>query len=270
MRAARGAVCGALLGVAAGLMGTGAARAQPAQPGAADDVDAEYAGLVSGALAEFEQGRWDQARVWFERAHALRPNARTLWGLGITAFELGRYPQAITELGSALRDPRLPLEGAQRAQAEEVIARASQYVAVLSVELAPKRARLSLDGAEVSDRELVLSPGTYTLVARAPGFQERELEVQVGPGEKRMLRLELPPIALHVRTPPSVTPSVVATETARVRDEDEDGGSVLESWWLWTAVGVVIAGGVTAFLVIDDGDDSEAVNVRREVLTRQR
>ena len=267
MRAARCAVLGALIGVTATLAGPAALHAQPA-PGTAVDADAEYAQLVSGALSEFERGHWEQARAWFERAHALRPNARTLWGLGVTAFELGRYAQAIEELQIAVADLRLPLEGEQRAQAEDVIARAARHVAMLSVELEPPRAVLSLDGLETRSRELVLSPGSYTLAARAPGFQERELSLHLAPGEKRDLRLTLPPIELDVGA--TTVPARVTTGTS---DEParRDGGSVLERWWFWTAVALVVAGGAVATYVVvaGDGDDAEKVDASYEALRRQ-
>jgi hypothetical protein len=273
MRAARCAVGGALIGAATCLALPGAVRAQTAETPAADP-EAEYATLVSGALSEFEQGRWEQARVWFERAHAVRPNARTLWGLGVTAFELGRYVQAIEELETALGDQRYPLEDAQREKARDVIARAERHVAMLSIELVPERAALTLDGAETPDRQLVLSPGRYTLIARAPGYRDRELSVDAEPGDKRVVRLTLPPIALQVAEPPPVRASPAATRQApQPARDDGDEGSVLESWWFWTAAAVVVAGGVTtAVLVANDSDDDARpkIDVEVMVLTRQR
>ena len=271
MRAARCAVWGVAWGVAIAGTAPAALRAQPAQPASAD-ADAEYAPLVSGALAEFEQGRWEQARAFFERAHALRPSARTLWGLGTTAFELGRYAQAIAELEAALRDPRMPLDGSQRAQARDVIARAARHVGVLSVELEPEHAELALDGERTEDRELALSPGTYTLSARAQGFVERELRVALEAGEQRALRLALTPIPLRVEPPPQQRAALTAQTPANARDETDDGGSVLGSWWLWTAVGVVAAAAVTTLIVLEQDEGSAPgpkVHVRKTVLSRE-
>jgi hypothetical protein len=266
MRTARCAVLGTLIAVVTTWIEPAALRAQPAQATAVDaEADAAYAQLVSGALSEFERGHWEQARAWFERAHAMRPNARTLWGLGVTAFELGRYAKAIEELRIAVTDLRLPLSDEQRAQAQDVIARAARHVAILSVALEPARAVLSVDGAQTPERELVLSPGSYTLAARAPGFHDRELSVQVAPGEKREVRLELPAVELGVRQA-TVPASAATSEQPRARDD----GSVLERWWFWTAVAVVVAGGVAAFVVVDGhGEDTEKVDARRDALTRQ-
>jgi hypothetical protein len=269
MRAARCAVLGALIGVTTALAEPAALHAQPAQTTAVGtDADAEYAQLVSGALSEFERGHWEQARAWFERAHALRPNARTLWGLGVTAFELGRYTQAIEELQIAVVDRRLPLSDEQRTQARDVIARAARHVAMLSVDLVPAQAVLSVDGLETQSRELVLSPGSYTLAARAPGFHERELSLQLAPGEQRELRLTLPPIELDVGATTVPARAIAATsDEPRARD----GGSVLGRWWFWTAVALVVAGGAVATYVVVDGggDDAEKVDASYDALTRQ-
>src|SRR5262245_18196229 len=91
------------------------ARAQSAPT---DPVQADSARLIAAAVAAYDAGRWSDARGYFEQAHGLQPNARTLFGLGVTAFELGRHAQAIDELRAALADARLPLDAAQRSQAE--------------------------------------------------------------------------------------------------------------------------------------------------------
>jgi hypothetical protein len=41
--------------------------------------------------------------------------------------------------------------------------------------------------------------------------------------------------------------------------EDEDGGSVFESPWLWIVVGVLVAGGVTAGVLVATAEERWAV-----------
>ena len=43
---------------------------------------------INAAIADFEAGRFEQARTHFAEAHALSPSARTLRALGMVEFEL--------------------------------------------------------------------------------------------------------------------------------------------------------------------------------------
>lgn len=66
-----------------------------------------------------------------------------------------------------------------------------------------------------SPLELRLAPGQHTLVARARGRETEKVPMTVSAGDRRELDIDL-------REPPGV----------------------LSRWWFWTAVGVVVAGGV--------------------------
>ncbi|MEY4512912.1 MAG: hypothetical protein RLZZ450_5034 [Pseudomonadota bacterium] len=47
-----------------------------------------YRETIAEALIEYEAHNYLEARTLFERAHKLYPNARTLRGLAVVAFEL--------------------------------------------------------------------------------------------------------------------------------------------------------------------------------------
>src|SRR6185312_15422136 len=75
-----------------------AAENAAAQAHAAND---EYAKTIENAVLEFDSGNWPEARVLFEQAHALRPSARTLRGMGKVSFELKEYVRAQKELNAS-------------------------------------------------------------------------------------------------------------------------------------------------------------------------
>jgi hypothetical protein len=228
----------------------------PARAGAQSAAKDEYPKLAEEAVREFNAGNFAEARALFERAHALKPNARTLRGLGLCSFELRHYVQAISELESALHDTRNPLNKSQRREVSDVLGRAQRYVVRVEVELAPAEATLLLDGTPVSGRELVLDLGDYTLIARAPGYQEASMKLQVEGGDARKVRLELLPLNLRVSAPPqaengNATTAADATGPSPLADRStERHGSVFGKWWFWTAVGVVVAGGVVGALTL--------------------
>ncbi len=90
-------------------------------------------------------------------------------------------------------------------------------------------ARLRLDGEDRGSlpAELELAPGTYTIEVSAPGFTARREPIEVAAGENRSLELHLEPEA---EPPPAEPP----------------GRPWYRTWWFWTAVGLVVAGGVVA------------------------
>ena len=63
--------------------------------------ESEYQRLVRQAIAEYAEHNFAEARALFARAHALEPNARTLRGLGMTAFELRSYAEVYRVLTAA-------------------------------------------------------------------------------------------------------------------------------------------------------------------------
>jgi len=239
----------------------GQAQGQPqggkpsASPGTAD-----YDALVRDALSEFEAGNFAEARAIFERAHAERPSARTLRGLGVTAFELKHYVQCIAELQAALVDTRSPLTDAQRSDAVSLIARAERFVGHLALTLVPQNATLLVDGREVAERTLALDLGEYHVLARADGFRDAELKVTIAGGEQLEQRMELEPIDVSpARAAGSERAGAEAAQAGHSAEPPaRASSSVLRKWWFWTAVGTVAIAGVTAGVVLSQGDGAAA------------
>lgn len=218
-----------------------------------------YNDLIRGALAEFEAHNYAEARALFERAHALQPSARTLRGLGVTAFELKRYVEAVHELEAALVDKRKPLTEAQRKEVPDLIARARHFVGKVTLEATPEDASVVVDGEPSASRELMLDLGAHQVLVQAPGYRDVELKVVIDGGEDTIKRVELSRLNLEVT--PETTAAAPAhdqgTELARSdHDQVEDsGGSIFGKWWFWTAAGVVITGAaIGTALALSGGD----------------
>lgn len=233
-------------GLLAGLLlGASPAGAQAAPVAAAPDA---YDQWIGEAIAEYEAGRWAEARTLFERAHAAKPNARTLRGLGVTAFEMRHYREAIDALQQALADPRNPLTAPMRVAAEQTIARAHQFVGTLRVALSPADATLRVNGTVAQGNPLQLDMGDYELSAEAPGYRTTTVRVSVAGGKVAELRLALTRATARTDTAPAA-----ATAADRPRDDD----SLLGKWWFWTAAGAVVAGGVLGAIALSADDDPQ-------------
>jgi hypothetical protein len=159
----------------------------------------EYKKAISEGLQEFAHGNYPEARAAFERAHAVAPNARTLRGMGLSAFESRDYLAAIGLLTQAIAHAEQPLTDTQRKEAVEVIARAQGNVATLEIELTPSTAALLVDGQPVllQAGRLTLNPGEHRIEAHADGHESFSLTVDAQPGHttKHLLVLRQPGVA---------------------------------------------------------------------------
>ncbi len=203
----------------------------------------DYDTVVNQAVVEFDAGSWEEARVLFRRAHEIEPSARTWRGLGLTAYELRKYVDAIAEFEAALADPRKPLTQKQRSQVQALLAKARQFVSVYRISIEPGGADVLVDGqvAELKEGQLYLDPGTHTVVVRAPGYAEarKDLSVEAGATAELSIQLEVAgqeddetrePTSLHVDDP-SPSSSSSAPEAAPGR----------KRLWTWVLGGSAVA-----------------------------
>lgn len=221
-----------------------------------------YEDLVREAVSEFERGNFIEARTLFEQAHAQKPSARTLRGLGLTSYELKHYVQAINELQAATTDTRNPLDAKKLAEANEVIVKAKRYVATLVLEVTPSEAAVTIDGRAVEVRQIALDAGEHAIAARAQGYRENEQHVTLTGGQTVTLHLDLAPLELSPTQVAAASPAAApAQPVTSDRAADDGGGSVLEKWWFWTAAGVIVAGAaVGTAIALSGGTETAAPN----------
>jgi hypothetical protein len=165
------------------------AEAQPAQA-----TQSAYDGFIEQALQAYDAGRFAEARTSFRRAHELSPTARTLRTMGMCAFNLGDYVDALLNLEAALSDSRKPLTDEQRKHATDLIGRSNQHVGRYRLRLSPPEAALTVDGhapALLAERELVLESGRHQIDVRAPGYRSAQSALSVEGGDRTTFELRL-------------------------------------------------------------------------------
>lgn len=227
----------------------------PAMPAAATSDDS-YRELVRRALQAFDAKKWEKAREAFEAAHEREPNARTLRGLGMVAFEMEDFVAAYRLLRDSLRDRRRPLAGALREQTNELLKRTRLLVGLVRVTLAPTHATIKLDGELVeASEELWLNIGLHVLTLEADGYESRKVSLDIRNGDDKEIAVALEPLPL--------SPSLVASQTepgsadsrgiglGDPRQERSDGGSIFGKWWFWTAAAGAVAIGVGATVLVN-------------------
>lgn len=197
------------------LLTLGASRA-PSQAHAQVDTSA----LTREALAEFEAGHWEEARVLLERLYNARPSGESLRLLGAASYELRDYAVSVRYFRRALAEPQRPLGAARRADAQRALEAALRFVGAVRVVVpGVSDVRLRVDDADVQpdpDGTLTLSLGRHELLVSAPGYvaQTSELRVEAGTTQEVSIALRPeapPPDPLQVQVP-DVTQEPVTTD----------------------------------------------------------
>lgn len=228
----------------------------------------DYDDVLDHAMDAFDAHDYAQARVLFERAWALRPNARVLRGLGISALYLERFTLAKRELSQALVATAQPLTASQRQGVEELLTWMEQSLGTLRLELRPSDALVTLDDKPVAERELVVKPGTHRFHVTAEGFTPEDTSVEIEAGQDKRIDLSLSRDPSSLSSPrvsaadlgvSAFIGGAASTEPGAETDRgpaNTDSGTVLQRWWFWTAVGVVIAGGAATAVVLATRDSA--------------
>jgi hypothetical protein len=213
----------------------------------AEREPAGYKAAISAGVAEYEQKNFAESREQFRRAHALFPNARTLRGLGITEFELRNYGDSVSFLEQALASDAKRLEGPLREETEAVLARAKGYVGEVHLDLEPSAATVIVDGITVEidpHKSLVLDVGDHVLEFRSEGRLAERRAIKVKGGQVESLHVVLPELVTESVAAPVAAPLAPAPS---VRDsQHSERVPVYKRWWLWTTLGVVVAGAAVA------------------------
>lgn len=224
----------------------------------------EYKKVIENAVSEFDSGNWAEARVLFEQAHALRPSARTLRGMGKVSFELKEYVRAQKELNAALVELRSPLSEDQRHEVLGLLSRIEKFIGRLVIRVKPPEAQanITLDGQPV-EGELKLDLGQHDLSIHAPGYRSLHRAISVEGGKTTRLELTLTPVDGDW-VQPTASPALAASTLDTTSEEpgqvplappsaDQPRDGVLQQWWFWTIVGAVVVGGAVTAIALTAG-----------------
>ncbi|MDB4986697.1 MAG: hypothetical protein JWN04_1875 [Myxococcaceae bacterium] len=221
------------------LTASSAALVNAARAEAPAAESAEYRTTIQRAVQEFEAGNYAEARGLFVHAHELYPNARTLRGLGLVAFELRNYGVCVDNLQAALKSTEKPLTTEQRSNTEETLARARAFIARVNVNVSPETARVLVDGMPVElakGQALVLEVGDHVVEIQAAGYLPERRSLSIAGGEQLKLS-----VVMH-------QPEQLAAggnSAAPLAGPHDDGPSRrrwYKSPWLWSGVAVVAVG----------------------------
>lgn len=204
-----------------------AAQATP-EPAEPIESDPRYSKLVADAVEAFDAGNFEDSREMLRQAHALRPNARTLRGMGLASFEMGNYPWAVVDLEAALAETRQPMSVEQRTEVEKLLTEADALIARYAIRGLPADGKLTVDEGDAvwdSTGLLLLGQGSHRVTVASGVDLVRNYRVQARGGERAELEVAPPSAAStpHAPEPPVLTAPLPLAFDAPVRKSPPTG-----------------------------------------------
>jgi hypothetical protein len=147
-------------------------------------------------VAAVDAGKYEQARLAFQQAYALRPHPAILRNLGQAEFQVGRYLEAARHLSTFLRDTTFGA-GDERAAAQKTLALAEAKVGRLVVQVV-EGAVVSVDGelaghSPQGNDPFYVEPGQRIVRIRRDGYETYEGVYTFEGGRTTDLRIDLRP-----------------------------------------------------------------------------
>ncbi|MCA9602094.1 MAG: hypothetical protein KC417_08725, partial [Myxococcales bacterium] len=260
-------LCAAILSLAApAYVAAQGSDASPA-PAPTASPEAEYRKLIAAAVRAFDQGRWADAHRLFVESHAIKPSARTLRGIGLSAYKMGALAEAYTALEAALASNVNPLQASLRSEVASVHTLARRGVALLSVYTKPTDAQITVDGdaARFDIRgHVVVTPGPHVVAAT---LDDRRVDnaIDVEAGTTFEVRLTVPSAAETVAASPGDSPSATSGTALDTASESASTGGAQANaaahydasdsargsapWWAWAGVGALGAASVASLVL---------------------
>lgn len=178
---------GALLGA---LAYTGASFAQ-SKPGPAGDATQFF----DKGTALYEQSRWAEAEVQFQKAWDLRKSFDVAANLGDCEMEIGQNREAAEHLAFAVREFPLTGKAALRDRLSRRFTEARARVGSLKIQVSVKGAEIAIDGRTVGlaplTDEVFVDPGAHSIEARLGEYETGRAGVDVAKGAFKEVTLAL-------------------------------------------------------------------------------
>jgi hypothetical protein len=192
----------------------------------AQDSPAAARAFKAGSQA-YARGEFHAAAAAFDNAYDLAPRGAAAYNGGLAWEAAGDAPRAANDYSRSLRSS--DLGSVERADAMGRLKGLEATVGRLTI-LAPDGARVTVDGAEVSEAwtGIHVTPGRHIASVRTPDGKQETRNVTVGAGEVVEVRLaqrtEPPPAPPVETTQPPATATTSPATTPRLPPATEQPG----------------------------------------------
>lgn len=211
--------------------------------------------LFEEGVSAADHGDWVGAADRFGRAYTLKPTPGIAFNWASALIRTGKLVQAQELLLAIGRDPHA--DPSLKEESSSLLTTVTPRMARLRVHVAAPypESQVEVDGSDwpraAWDVASPIDPGIHAVLLKRGVVEHARMEVKLGEGDTRDVafdaqKTEQPALAPTPDTPP------VRTDTSARRP-------LYKTWWLWTAVGGLIVGGVVigALAARDKGDRNE-------------
>lgn len=143
----------------------------------------------------YNEGKYDEALIEFQRAYDLSPHPSVLYNIAATHRELSHYGESIQFFERFLDQGRGRLAPALLARAEAELADVRARIGAVIVDVAPAGVTVTVDGRVLGTTPMtapvILGPGRHTFVLRAPWGQTETRVVTIAAGDRATVALAM-------------------------------------------------------------------------------
>ena len=187
------------------------------------------------AVELFNEGKYDQAVIAFERAYELKPSFKILYNIAQTENELGHYATALEAYERYLEEGGERVPKRRRPEVIEEIERLRSLVGTISIHGAEPGVQVFVDDRLIGETPLgetpVFSIGDHEVLLKRAGDEIHKEIVRVAGGKESEVHYEVP---IEDTAAPSPIPST--------KVEEQESKRI----WTWVALGLGGAAGITA------------------------
>lgn len=199
-----------------------------------------FTSTVREGLREFEAGHWAEARLLFLQANDIRASAEALRMAGNASYENRDYVQSVEFLEQALAAEEGALRPDRIPMAQEALEAANRYVTRLTVQT--QHETVLIDQRPIPANEVVLvARGRHGLQVGGVGFETQRQELDLREAEAMV----------NVSLQASVSDSQPMDTPPEVEEEESSRTGL---WVALAVIGVAIAGGVVAAILLTRDD----------------
>jgi hypothetical protein len=179
-------------------------KGKPAADGDAAGEAGDPEALIRQGNELRKQGRSEQALPYFRAAYAAARTPRTAGQLGLSEMTIGYWVEAETHLGEALEFPNHPWVAKNMPTLREMIAKAREKIAEITVSGSPVGSEVRVNGRVVGSlplpKPLRLAEGQVDIQVTSPGHKPDLRTLSAKGGEKLHVAVNLEVDAVVART----------------------------------------------------------------------
>jgi hypothetical protein len=220
-------------------------------------------------LQPARNGEWESARDHFARSYEINPRISALFNLAGAQAQTGDLVEAAESYREYL-GRRSEASASNVAEAERLLADLEARTPTLELRIDDLRGEdeVLLDGSALNrlllGQPMPLSPGEHRVSVVRGGAEIASETLAAAEGARLAVTLAAPPLepiaepdVPELDPPPPAIPAPAPTPAtdlspsaaATTLPPEDTSGSVIERWWFWTIVGVVIVGAVVIGVV---------------------